>query len=290
LAVDGVTGEVIDAWRQAGIEGVLIKGPTVAEWLYGAEQVRGYNDSDLIVSPRDRQAAARVLHQLGFREQPYPDPATSKHATPWVRERDGAVVDLHHRLWGAWGPTAQQQWEIFQSSWTERTAVGGRMVIVPIPAARLMLAALHASQHRDLEGKPLEDLRRAVARGTRDEWRRASILADAVGALREMTTGLMRIAEGAGLSEQLPLLRANVLDEPERSRALARLRWSEARDTGGTVKVIADAMALRPADLRRRYPVAGRGRAGMTLAAALRVGHLVRRTPRVVRGALRDRW
>jgi Uncharacterised nucleotidyltransferase len=286
LAADGVSGEVLNAWKRAGIQGVLIKGPTVAEWLY-ADHVRGYGDSDLLVSPPDRQDAARVLGELGFREEPYADANTSKHATPWFRERDGAVVDLHHRLWGAWGPTAQEQWDVFLSAWTEQATVGGREVLVPKRAARLMLIALHASQHRDLEGKPLEDLRRALSVAARSEWRNASILADLVGASREMASGLKRVPEGAEVFADLPLLRAALLDEPDRSRALERLRWSEARAARGTLTVIADAAQLRPHDLRWRYPLAHRGRVGMTLAATMRVGHLVRRAPQVLRGVLR---
>ena len=52
LAVDVVTAEVVDAFRRAGVRAVVLKGPTLAGWLYGGEAVRTYGDSDLLVSAR----------------------------------------------------------------------------------------------------------------------------------------------------------------------------------------------------------------------------------------------
>jgi hypothetical protein len=289
LAADGVTAEVMEAWQRVGVRGLLIKGPTVAEWLYGEDRVRGYSDSDLLVSPLDRAVATGVLEKLGFHEEAYPDPDTSKHASPWVRDRDAAVVDLHHRLWGAWGPTAQQQWDVLLNGWTERSVVGGREVTVPTLPARLMLIALHAGQHRDLEGKPLEDLRRALALAGQEAWRSASVLADLLGASREMAAGLKRLPEGAALFERLPLLRAALLDESERSVALARARWSDARATRGSWGVIAVTLQLHPGNLRYRYPLARRGGSALMLAAAMRVVHLALRAPRAIVTVLRER-
>ena len=288
LAADGVTAEVVRAWRAAGVESLLIKGPTVSEWLY-PDRVRGYNDSDLVVEPRCVATARSVLVELGFDESPYPDPDTSKHATPWVRAADGAVVDLHHRLWGAWGPTPEQQWELIQAGWTERAEVAGERVVVLRRSGRLWLLAMHASQHRDLEGKPLEDLRRGLRCGRMREWRDASVLADAIGASREMVAGLERLPEGRDLIASLPLLQAQLLPEAQRQRELARLRWSEARAARGAVAVIVDTAQLRRRHLERRYPMARRGGPWLAAAAAMRVGRLARRGPGVALRAVRQR-
>ena len=101
MAVDAVTAEVVSALADDGVDSLLLKGPSVADWLYDDDS-RTYVDSDLLVAP-DRMAAARAtLERLGFRQQfgslPHPGMEAPPSA-PW--QRDAFQVDLHERLQGA---------------------------------------------------------------------------------------------------------------------------------------------------------------------------------------------
>ena len=66
LAVDAVTAEVVTALRDAGIRPLLLKGPSIAGWLYGDGAARPYGDSDLLVSPGSYRPAENALRALGF--------------------------------------------------------------------------------------------------------------------------------------------------------------------------------------------------------------------------------
>src|SRR5438270_11602935 len=98
MAVDAVTAEVVSAFADDGVDSLLLKGPSVADWLYDDDS-RTYVDSDLLVAP-DRVPAARArLGRLGFRQQfgslPHPGREAPPSA-PW--QRDAFQVDLHARL------------------------------------------------------------------------------------------------------------------------------------------------------------------------------------------------
>src|SRR4051812_17555038 len=96
VRVDAVTVEVHRALDAAEIPHVLLKGPSIAGWLYGIDELRVYGDSDFLVAPRDWKRACAVLSGLGFatdvdrRSHPGLSSLTSY---PWQRGDDD--VDLH---------------------------------------------------------------------------------------------------------------------------------------------------------------------------------------------------
>jgi hypothetical protein len=53
LARDVATAEVVEALRAAGVRSIVLKGPSIARWLYADGQPRPYGDTDLLVSPAD---------------------------------------------------------------------------------------------------------------------------------------------------------------------------------------------------------------------------------------------
>src|SRR3954454_5007340 len=97
--IDRVTAEVVDAFEQAGIHPLLLKGPAIAAWLYNGDEVRPYGDSDLMVAPDRHGDAVAILSGLGFVNEL----ASMKHprmesggSEPWVRGSEH--VDLHTTL------------------------------------------------------------------------------------------------------------------------------------------------------------------------------------------------
>lgn len=94
-----VTVEVVRALRD--VRHVVLKGPFQQLAVHGNASRRPSGDIDLFVAPRDRVRAGAMLRELGFR------PTEEDRALWWIgflgeqhfaRARDGAVVDLHHRL------------------------------------------------------------------------------------------------------------------------------------------------------------------------------------------------
>jgi hypothetical protein len=201
----------------------------------------------------------------------------SWHATAWLRERDHAVVDLHRWLYGC-ERSAQHQWRVLTGAWVERSLLHGTPVRVPVPAARALLVALHAEQHRDLRGKPLEDLRRGLARASDEHWEAASLLADDLGALRRMVAGLQLLPEGALLVRRLPVLRAELAPSRDRSVVVAAVRWRRARGARAKARVIARGLGLSPTTLREHSSLARRGRVGLVLATTQRITRVLYRS------------
>ncbi len=274
LFIDGVTAAVVTAWRERGVEAILIKGPTVASWLYGDDRVRAYGDSDLFVRPGDNATAHAVLEELGFERYVAPnDPG--KHTTNWQRE-DGAQVDLHHALFGSWVP-AGRQWQFVRDGYSETMRVGGAEVLVPTIPARALFVAIHAAQHRDHHHeKPLEDLRRAIATADRATWLHAAELADDIDAVREMADGMALDPDGAAIAMTLSgpgaYLRA---PSYARSGVVWVERVASAPSARARARVLADALFPEPATLRRWSPLARRGRGGLAAAYVGRAGWLL---------------
>ena len=234
LAVDAICSEVVTAWRAAGIEPILLKGPTIAQWLY-PDGVRPYGDADLLVDPARVLDAAAILSRLGFTPV---DHHVSLHAHPWQRA-DGGEVALHGRLYGLHEPPDRVWPEL--SLWCEPFVVAGLPVRALTLPGRALHVALHAAQHAELD-KPREDLRRALERAPEAVWHDATRLADRIGGLPTMVAGLGLSPEGVRMIERLPLARAARLAD-RAPLAIGFARFGEARGVVARARVVRDALA-----------------------------------------------
>lgn len=205
FVIDVLTAEVASAFADEGISTVVLKGPVLARWLY-PDEVRPYGDSDLLVAPENRARAVGVLERLGFVEYcPWmPSPAClDPGGTPFSR-RSGGMVDLHCQLQGLDGD-ADAIWGCFAAS-AERQMIGGVELSVPGRDAVLLHLALHAAQHAyQVDGKPLEDLRRALACVEESKWSSALELARAHQGVPAFAAGLRLLPEGEDLARRLDL-------------------------------------------------------------------------------------
>ncbi|HTD09987.1 MAG TPA: nucleotidyltransferase family protein [Solirubrobacteraceae bacterium] len=204
FAIDALTAEVAGAFAGEGIGTVVLKGPVLARWLYPGE-VRAYGDSDLMVAPDDRARAVSVLERLGFAEycawMPTPlslDPGGTAFG------RRGAMVDLHCQLPGLNGdPDAI--WGRLAAS-AERQVIAGVELQVPDRDMVLLHVVLHAAHHANMvDGKPLEDLRRALALVEQAGWSSALELARAYRGVPAFAAGLRLLPEGEDLARRLDL-------------------------------------------------------------------------------------
>src|SRR5687768_3185228 len=85
LATDALAADVYRALRAEGVPATLLKGPSIARWLYRPGE-RIYSDVDLLVPPEAVARAGGVLGALGFRQGHEGELIGAvRHAYPWRR-------------------------------------------------------------------------------------------------------------------------------------------------------------------------------------------------------------
>ena len=304
LRVDAVTAEVVTAMREAGIRALLLKGPSIATWLYGDAAARPYEDSDLLVAPGSYSQAGDVLWGLGFDHREY---LWRRDSQTWLRasETSGgdpypSCVDLHRSLNGV-GASPGTVWEGLALD-ADTMQVGGIEVEVLRLPARALHVALHAAQHGADAGRPLEDLARAVRVADEPVWRGAADLARRLDALPAFGAGLRLDPDGTRLAERLRLpaerppevaLRAG----PHNQVAIALESLASERSLLARARLLV--RALVPSRLYMRHwsathmtwwPTALRqGSLGLSLAYVWRPIWLLLRLPRAVAALRRAR-
>jgi hypothetical protein len=276
MAVDRMTCEVVTAFRQQDIPSVLLKGPSIAQWLYPLGG-RSYGDSDLLVSQR-----AKALEGLGF-GQPIRGRAAHAHTYRRADPRAGLVlcVDLHRSLPYVTVPPSEA-WRVL-SSQTEEIRLGDVDIAVLGIPQRILHIAMHAAQHAFESTKPLEDLRRAIEAVDLDGWREAAIYSRALGVEDALAAGLGLIPEGRDVAEHLGLTdrRRGILliaASPESEGSAYEVqRLLDATSLGERLTLLYDGVVISPALMRSKSPLARRGRGGLLLAYLFRPFQLSRR-------------
>ena len=178
LRIDAATAEVVNVLREGGVPSILLKGPSVARWIYDGAS-RPYGDCDLLVRRSDLEASEQSLRTLGFeRGGLYSIPGDwPRHAV--VYRRGDVVVDLHQTLLGVTAD-ADRLWEVLARH-REQMRIAGVGVDVLDPAGRAFVLALHSAKDGGRDEKPRRDLERALEILPPDLWRAAAEIAAAVG-------------------------------------------------------------------------------------------------------------
>jgi hypothetical protein len=206
LRIDAATAEVLRAFDAAGVESVLLKGPTLTSWLYAADARRSYLDSDLLIRPGHEKAAETALQQLGF-ERVWDQTALpdwwQEHGSDWSRPADGIRVDLHRSLPGL-GADAETVWSALAAP-PEMVPVAGHHAPALPFAGRALHVSLHAVQHGADWGKGRGDLERALAVADEATWREAAELAARLDGVDAFVMGLRLTPEGERLADRLGL-------------------------------------------------------------------------------------
>ncbi len=288
--VDALTVEVAGAFGREGIETLVLKGPVLAKWLYPGE-VRSYVDSDLMVAPENRARAVGVLERLGFVEyRPWmPTPLSLDIGRTTFNRGGGGMVDLHCQLPGLDGdPDAI--WRCLAAS-ANRQVIGGVELRVPDRDAVLLHVALHAAQHANLvDSKPLEDLRRALARVEESKWSSALVLARAYRGVPAFAAGLRLLPEGRDLARRLDLgdvrsLKYALLREDVIAEELYALLSANA-GIRQKLTIAASRSFPGPDYMRWWSPLARRGKRGLAGAYLWRAIWVIGQAP----GAIHTLW
>jgi hypothetical protein len=291
FVVDALTAEVAGAFGRESIETLVLKGPVLARWLYPGE-VRPYGDSDLMVAPGDRARAVGVLERLGFTEhRPWmPTPLSVDPGGTAFNRPGGDMVDLHCQLPGLYGdPDAV--WGRLAAS-PERQVIGGVELRVPDRDVVLLHVVLHAAHHANLaDGKPLEDLRRALALVDESRWLSVLELARAQRGVPAFAAGLRLLPEGRDLARRLDLGKVRSLQHEIRCEndGVAEELYALLRADVGIRQKLAIAAGHifpRPDFMRWLSPLARRGKLGLACAYLWRPVRLIGRAP----GAIHTLW
>jgi hypothetical protein len=294
LAIDSTTIEVVGAMRAEGIRSILLKGPVLSRWLY-PEDDRPYGDTDLLVAPDDVERAQDVLERMGFQYPVRHDFPGDRplHARPWMRPHPFGRIDLHRTLIGT-GVPSQVVWQVL-SERTERMWLHGTEVEVLDRAARTFHLALHAAQHgTGLDGRPLEDLSRAIARAPAPLWDEAATLAARLGAVPAFSRGLRLLPEGREVADRLALPTQSSVELELRSFGAPQLAFGLewlARTPGLRRKMVLIARKLVPPPgfMRAWYPSARKGRLQLLLTYVWRPLELILRLGPALRAWSRAR-
>lgn len=296
LRVDSVTAEVVGRFEAAGIRTILMKGPSFRRWLY-PEGGRSYTDSDLLVEERSLEAARSILSDAGFglasKQRAFKDP---QPGYGWIREGDGAQVDLHESIHGV-GVEPGVFWDAIVPE-VEHLDVGGRRVEVFGLRARLLHVVLHAAQHAEDRPTTHTDLERAIERVDAGLWAAALDLARDLDAVEPFRRGLALAELGEDVARSLDL--EPWLDPGPTTEQVVRRTMPGEPVVGGLVW-LAMTKGLRKRaslvvyrvfakeSLRAWTPLATRGWWGLTLARVARPFWLLAQLPRAVPRLMRAR-
>lgn len=220
--------EVLETFRHAEIESLVLKGMALAEPVYGNPALRPMDDIDLLVRRGDVQRACAALADLGYEALPsFDDDLRRRAATVFISPRVHSarpMVDLHWDLVDdRYGPAARR--------WTDgvweragEVSIGGISARSLSPTDCLIHACVHLAVHHGLRGLLWYCDLATMARAWREEieWER---LADWVmdARLRGVVYAALKCAEVmVGLEVPAPVLRRL---RPRSLRARATIRW-----------------------------------------------------------------
>ncbi len=274
LAVDSTTADVAERLKRGGIRTVLLKGPSIARWLYEPGGSRDYRDVDLLLAAPQLALAGQLLSRAGFRRALDGTARIEAHTVhdAWTSPL-GVLVELHHSFFGI-EASDLDTWREFSSS-TVELEVAGQLIEAPSIAGRCLLVSLHAAQHGKDVATPLEDLRRACERVYHATWSQAAAIARTLNAAEAMSAGLRLVSSGRTIAADLGL--------PATASTALLLRTQTAPSHVLTLEGITEQVGFVPrlsyvarklfptrAFMRYRYGLSGRSPARVALAYPLR--------------------
>jgi hypothetical protein len=287
IRIDRVSIEVHDALAAAGIPSLLLKGPSIAAWLYDADELRPYSDSDFLVRYKDWDRAGAVLASLGFRPQwaTMAHPNLGAYSSSAFKRGQLDAVDLHATLSGL-RADFDTVWRVLADTPDTQRVLYADLPVLALPA-RTMHLALHATQHYGHEGSPTQDLVRGVELLPLELWSEAMDVAASLHGLEAFGSGLRMLPRGREVADRIGLPVASSIETRlrEGSVPLAQSLYTVARTPGLQAKLetLLRELFPRPSFMRWWSPLARRGRRGLVASYAWRPLWLLARLPAAIR-------
>lgn len=250
LRLAGELVRLAKAFDERGIPFLSVKGPLLAQRLYGSVAGRQFTDLDLLVPREKAWEAMRMLEGEGF-QPPLPVPKGYEEKLFRIQQEDrhmhpdGRVVEIHWALlpprWGV-DTITQEAWD---GAGTQE--LGGVQIRVPGWDAHLKFLVLHGHKHHWMRLQWLVDVAEAMRQ---DPGLRAR--------LAEGLAGWRRSAEATWATSDL--LFSSTADAPRLAGArklqktiLRQLATDEAAELGHVGRRVYRAASLDRARDRARY-------------------------------------
>ena len=187
-----------------GITVVPLKGPVLAQQVYGSVALRQIGDLDVLLRERDLERFVRLLNARGY--QPASESSASggdfdrrnSHHVSVVDPRRRITVELHHCLLR---PRARNRWDLEMiGPRLERTLFMGHPVSVLTREDLLVYLCEHGAEHTWSRLEWLVAVAELVRHGQVRDWTRVRRWAHELGATRRVSAALLLANEllGAG--------------------------------------------------------------------------------------------
>lgn len=139
----------LDAFADAGIEVILLKGFQFAATIYADAAYKKMNDVDILIRYADAAKACEILRALGFENLKglygKNELSTKSHHTPAFASADlDCIVGLH---WGLISPKAPWKPDI-DGIWQRKVAIAGTRVFAMSPEDNVLHLAVHLPYYK----------------------------------------------------------------------------------------------------------------------------------------------
>jgi hypothetical protein len=191
---------VFDLLSAEGIAHIPIKGPVLAERLYGDTALRQFTDLDILIHPQDYLRCHQVITAAGF-EAKFPHGVGEER---WLLRADtaqpytykGDILDIHWAIAGVGIIHPLRSDHFWQH--LEHTQLGGRGVLSLNPENLFLMLCIHGTKHMWRKLAWIADLARFTETYPDFDWVGALDRAAAVGFQRLLNLGLHLAVEIGG--------------------------------------------------------------------------------------------
>jgi putative nucleotidyltransferase-like protein len=183
---------LVDQFRDAGLDILLVKGPTLALRAFGDTGARQYGDLDFLVRQKDILRATELMIIAGYKPK-IPVKAINPKKIPgqyvFVRIAAPLLVELHTERTMRYFPRGLPIEDFFARR--QLLNVDGHQIPALAIEDELILICIHGAKHLWERLSLIADVAAFVARQTGLNWERSFATARAVGAERMLDTGLL---------------------------------------------------------------------------------------------------
>jgi hypothetical protein len=194
---------LVDQFRDAGLDALLVKGPILALRAYGDTGARQYSDLDFVVRQKDILRTTELMISAGYQPE-IPVEAISPQNIPgqyvFVRIAAPLLVELHTERTMRYFPRGLPIEEFFARR--QYVSVDGHHIPALAIEDELLLICIHGAKHLWERLSMVADVAAFVARQNSLNWERCFAASRAAGAERMLNTGLL--LAGNLLSAPLP--------------------------------------------------------------------------------------
>ena len=183
---------LVDLFRAAGLDTVLVKGPTLAMRAYGDPAARIFGDLDFLVRQRDILRATELMISAGYDFDVSPDDIRATKIPgqySFVRKGAPLLVELHTERTMRYFPRGLPVEKFFAAR--QHEFLDGHEIPVLCVEHELVLVCIHGAKHLWERLTLVADVAALTTRQTTLNWQESFAAAEAAGAGRMLRVGII---------------------------------------------------------------------------------------------------